>query len=91
MKRKECANILSQCGQKEFFQKLTFLENVLKGWKDGESVIISKDPVGPFQCDIENVAAHVDVNIDGNVAEKFLKNISQMKLFVQKYLLNRIR
>ena len=66
--------------EKEFYQKLTFLEKVLKSCRDGESVIISKDPVGPFECDIENVAAHVDVNNDGNVAEKFLKNISQMKL-----------
>ena len=63
---KEFANILSQCGEKEFYQKLTFLENVLKSWRDGESVIISKDPVG-HECDIENVAAHVDVNNDGNV------------------------
>ena len=52
----------------------------MKSWRDGESVIISKDPVGSFQCDIENVAAHVGVNNDRNVAEKFLKNISQMKL-----------
>ena len=67
-KVKEFANILSQCVKKNFYQKLTFLEKVLKSWRDGESVIISKDPVGPFECDIENVATHVDVNNDGNVA-----------------------
>ena len=38
---KEFANILSQCGEKEFYQKLTFLENLLKSWRNGESVIIS--------------------------------------------------
>ena len=62
---KEFANILSQCGEKEFYQKLTFLENVFRSWRDGESIMISKDPVGPFECHIENVAAHVDVKNDG--------------------------
>ena len=55
---KECANILSQSGQTEFFQKLTFLENVLKSWRDGESIIISKDPVGPF-CVILRMLLHM--------------------------------
>ena len=52
-------NIFSQFGEKEFYQKLTFLENVLKSWRDGESVCYnSKDSVqcsvGPFECDILN-------------------------------------
>ena len=36
---KEFANILSHCGEKEFYQKLTFLENVLKSWRDGEYIL----------------------------------------------------
>ena len=66
---KDFANILSNCGEREFYEKLTFLENVLKSWREGNDVTLSKECSTAIvsECDIENVGANVDVDSDVNV------------------------
>ena len=40
---KDFANILSKCGEREFYEKLTFLENVRKCWREGNDVTVFEE------------------------------------------------
>ena len=65
---KDFANMLAKCGEQEFYENLTFLENVLKCWREGNDITVFEEcNTIVSECDIDDVGTNVDVDLSVNV------------------------